>query len=82
MLPKLESWETTVTEVTVDEVKKRVVLRVSFWMVPKGTKEVVENDLLWKLEMDEGGKKVQRSTEFIDGIAAGRLKEIMMGGKK
>jgi hypothetical protein len=82
MLPNLESWETWVTDVTVDELKRKVVLRVSFMMVPKGSKEGVENDLLWMLEMDEGAKKVRRSTEFIDGIAAGRLKEIVMAGKK
>jgi hypothetical protein len=50
--------------------------------VPKGAEEGVENDMLWRLEMDEDGKKVRKSTEFIDGIAAGRLKEIMMSGKK
>jgi hypothetical protein len=82
MLPNLKSWETTVTDVTIDEMKKTVVLRVSLLMVPKGAEEGVENDMLWRLEMDEDGKKVRKSTEFIDGIAAGRLKEIMMSGKK
>jgi hypothetical protein len=81
MLPNLKSWETTVTDVTVDEVNKAVFLRVSFWMVPKGAEETVENDMLWKLEMSDDGKKVRKSTEFVDGIAAGRLKEIMMRGK-
>ena len=83
MLPNLQSWETTVTDVLVDEVKRKVMLRVSFWMVPKGKGEGVENDLLWVLELAEegGGWKVRRSTEFIDGMAAGRLKEIMGVGK-
>jgi|TARA_R110002003_G_scaffold64_12_gene6061 ketosteroid isomerase-like protein len=36
----------------------------------------VENDLLWALEMDKEGK-IRRSTEFIDAVAAGRIKEIM-----
>ncbi|KAH3952016.1 hypothetical protein HBI56_148590 [Parastagonospora nodorum] len=81
MLPNLESWETTVTDVLVDEAKMKVMLRVSFWMVPKGSQASVENDLLWMLEMNHEGRKVKKSTEFVDGIAAGRLKEIMMGGK-
>ncbi|KAF2824354.1 hypothetical protein CC86DRAFT_371706 [Ophiobolus disseminans] len=83
MLPNLVSWETTVTNVIVDEVKRQVVLRVSFYMVPKETEEGVENDLLWVLEMARDGEKwkIRRSKEFIDVAAAGRLKEIMTGGK-
>lgn len=81
MLPKLESWETTVTDVLVDEVKRTVVLRVSFMMAPKGGKgEVVENDLVWVLRMDEQGEKVRESTEFVDGVAAGRIRELITKG--
>jgi hypothetical protein len=78
MLPNLESWETTITDVIVDEVKRKVMLRASFIMVAKGMQEGVENDLLWILEMDDEEGKVRKSTEFIDGIAAAKLKEIMM----
>lgn len=56
------------------------MLRVSFWMVPKGSHAAVENDLLWMLEMNWEGTKLKKSTEFVDGIAAGRLEEFMMGG--
>lgn len=50
----------------------------------KGVKELVENDLLWMLEMDDAGEKVERSVEFVDDAAAGSIKEIMMSscGKK
>jgi hypothetical protein len=82
MLPNLDSFEITVTDVTVDEMLRKVVLRISFWMLAKGAEERVENDLVWVVEMDEEGKKVRRSREFIDGIAAGRLKELMMEGGK
>lgn len=81
MLPNLESWESTVTDVLVDEARRKVMLRVSFWMEPKGPHAAVENDLLWMLEMNQDGTKVKKSTEFVDSIAAGRLKEIIMGGK-
>jgi hypothetical protein len=80
MLPNLESWETTIADVIVDEMKNTVMLRVSFWMVVKGAKDTIEHDLLWVLEMAEQGEKVKSSTEFIDAIAAARLKEIMMSG--
>jgi hypothetical protein len=84
MLPNLKSWETTVTDTTVDEPKRKVILRISFWMVPRDTEEPVENDLLWMLEMDEEGKKIKSSKEFVDGVAAAKLKEIIMAnsGKK
>lgn len=32
IMPSLESRDTTVTGIIVDEAKKRVVLRISFWM--------------------------------------------------
>lgn len=84
MLPKLESWKADVTNIIVDPVTMKVVLRISFWMQAKGAKEAdtVENDLLWELEMEEIGEgkvKINRSVEFMDGAAAGRLREIMMG---
>jgi hypothetical protein len=77
MMPNLKSWDTTVTDITVDELRKKVVLRASFFMVAKGAQLQVENDLLWMLEMDEEGKRIQKSVEFIDGIAAGKLKEMI-----
>jgi hypothetical protein len=84
MLPRLESWKSDVTDVIVDPVKMKVVLRISFLMHAKGaTKgQTVENDLLWMLEMEDVGSGklgIKKSMEFLDGAAAGRLKEIMMG---
>ncbi|KAF2035238.1 hypothetical protein EK21DRAFT_54924 [Setomelanomma holmii] len=82
MLPNLESWETTVTGIAVDEIRKKVVLRITYLMRVKGTGTAedrqVENDLVWSLEMNEEGK-IRKSTEFIDAIAAGRIKAILEG---
>ena len=83
MTPRLQSAKNTVTEATVDEVQMQVVLRVKFLMLAKGAKEedVVENDVLWVIGMEgsaEGGVKIVRSVEFVDGMAAGRLRELMM----
>jgi ketosteroid isomerase-like protein len=80
MIPALESFDATVTDIVVDEVKRKVVLRVSFGMKIRG-ENVVENDLVWMLEMDEEGR-ILKSTEFVDGIAAGKLKELMIAAKK
>jgi hypothetical protein len=84
MLTRLETWEAKVSDVLVDETKREVMLRVSFYMRAKGVEEVVENELVWVLGMEEheGEWKVCRSVEFVDGVAAGRLRELMMGGGK
>lgn len=84
MLPRLESWKSNVTDIIVDPVKMKAMLRISFMMQAKGATEgqMVENDLLWILEMEELGSGkvgIKKSMEFLDGAAAGRLREIMMG---
>jgi hypothetical protein len=78
MILNLGSWDTTITDMTVDELKRKVVVRASYLIVAKEAQVQVENDLLWMLEMDEEGRKIRKSVEFIDGIAAARLKEITM----
>ncbi|KAF2684404.1 hypothetical protein K458DRAFT_388877 [Lentithecium fluviatile CBS 122367] len=80
MLTKLESWRTDIKNVVVDEVKRMVVVRASYWMKVKGA-ETVENDLVWWLWMDESGERVERSIEFVDAEAARRIEEVMMGTK-
>lgn len=81
MLPALESWETNITDVTVDETLMKVFLRISYYMRPKGASkdETVENDLLWLLEMTEvaGEVRISKSKEFVDAIAATKLKAAM-----
>lgn len=84
MLPQLESWDTYITDVVVDEARKMCVVRASYYMKAKGAEEdeVVENDLVWWLWMSEDGTKVKRSMEFVDGVASARLGEMMMRGPK
>lgn len=88
MLTRLETWEAKISDVLVDEAKREVMLRISFFMRAKGVEEVVENEIVWVLGMEEQGEKEQGqwkvcwSVEFVDGVAAGRLKELMMGGGK
>lgn len=85
MLTRLETWEAKVSDVLVDETKREVMLRVSYYMRAKGVEEVVENEIVWVLgveEQQEGEWRISRSVEFVDGVAAGRLRELMMGGGK
>ncbi|KAF2637530.1 hypothetical protein P280DRAFT_472237 [Massarina eburnea CBS 473.64] len=74
----LESWQSEVRDICVDEAKRMVVARAGFWMKVKG-EEAVENDLVWWLWMDGEGRKVERSIEFLDGVATKKLKKLMDG---
>ncbi|KAF2704277.1 hypothetical protein K504DRAFT_495012 [Pleomassaria siparia CBS 279.74] len=80
MTPRLESWDTIITDMIVDEAKLSVVVRASYHMHAKGAEEKVENDLVWFLDMEQGGKRVQKGMEFIDAMAGARLRELMQGG--
>lgn len=81
MLPALESWEAAVEDVIVDEVRKACVLRTRYAMQVKGEEEVVENDMVWWLEMASDGGKVERAVEFLDGVAVGRVGEMIKGAR-
>ncbi|KAF2475877.1 uncharacterized protein BDR25DRAFT_278606 [Lindgomyces ingoldianus] len=82
MLPHLESWDTEITDIMIDELRLMAMVRGSYYMRAKGAEVVVENDLIWFLTMSEDGKKVAKSVEFIDVAASQKLKEIIKGVKK
>jgi ketosteroid isomerase-like protein len=69
MQPYLKSWDTTITEIVIDETKKMAVVRASYHMLVEGASQAVENDILWFLTMDEDGEKVKKSVEFVDAAA-------------
>ena len=50
-------------------------------MKPKVFEDIVENDIVWFLEMDESGTKVRRAKEFMDSAAPKRLKELWGRGE-
>ncbi|KAF1976335.1 hypothetical protein BU23DRAFT_456237 [Bimuria novae-zelandiae CBS 107.79] len=82
MLPKIDTWDTDITDIAVDEPRKMCVVRASYFMKPFEVNEPVENDLVWWLWMEDGGKKVKKAMEFIDPMATGRIRELMMTGGK
>ncbi|OSS47387.1 hypothetical protein B5807_07444 [Epicoccum nigrum] len=79
MTPALEKWEVGVEGVVVDEVGEEVVVRCGYVMWVKG--EGVRNEVAWWLEMEETGEgwRVRRSREVVDGVAAGRIRELLLG---
>jgi hypothetical protein len=76
MTALLESWDSEIRDLCVDEAARSVVVRVGYWMKVKG-EEKVENDLIWWVWMDEEGRKVVRSVEFVDAAAGGEIKRGM-----
>ncbi|KAJ4360023.1 uncharacterized protein N0V89_000582 [Didymosphaeria variabile] len=82
MVPKLDTWNARISDIVVDETRKMCVVRVSYFMKPYGAEEPVENDLVWWLWMEEGGKRVEKAVEFVDGAAMERIGELIMAGSK
>lgn len=95
MIANLEAWHVEVRGCVVDEVGESVVLRASYRVQVKGAEEVVENDVVWWLELEEGGSgseigegnhgdggwKVRKSTEMVDAGAVGRIRELIVRTK-
>ncbi|KIW00032.1 uncharacterized protein PV09_08384 [Verruconis gallopava] len=77
MTSKLESAEAKITDLTIDEKQRKVVVRATYRLRPKGCDETASNDLVWILRLTEDGKKVTSGKEFIDGEAAMRLAQLM-----
>ena len=78
MTPKLDSASAQVTDVTVDERQRKVVVRARYQLSPKGAKEKAPpNDLIWVLTMNEQGTKVTSGQEFLDALAVAELGRIM-----
>lgn len=87
MTPLLAKWKAEVKDVLVDVERGTAVVVSEFFMTPKVSEErlgkgeleeTVVNEIVWFLEVDEGGL-VGRVTEWVDGVAAGRLGEIFRG---
>ncbi|KAK5117710.1 hypothetical protein LTR62_005134 [Meristemomyces frigidus] len=76
---RMETWTIKPTETLVDVKKRQVVIRADFAIVIPGYEPVV-NDIVWFVTVDESGEMVVGSREFIDPVAAGVLREQMMGG--
>lgn len=77
----LESLGGEVTDIIIDEHKRKATLRMSYFLKANGSDETVENDLIWVLKFTEEGEVeggvdgilIKESTEFIDATASARL---------
>ncbi|KAF2013044.1 hypothetical protein BU24DRAFT_263108 [Aaosphaeria arxii CBS 175.79] len=77
MVPKLDSWDTTISDIFIDEHQNSVVVRASHAMGVKGTETPIEHDIVWFLTMEPDGKTVKKSIEFLDPIAGQQIREAM-----
>ncbi|KAL5376222.1 hypothetical protein PMIN02_011855 [Paraphaeosphaeria minitans] len=82
MVPQMDTWEACITDIVVDETRRMCIVRASYFMKPSGAEKPVENDLVWWLWMEEGGEKVEKALEFLDGAATGRIGELIMAASK
>nr|OQO21678.1 hypothetical protein B0A51_10552 [Rachicladosporium sp. CCFEE 5018] len=78
MAPRLGTWQIAIADICVDTAKRSAVVRADFDMQAEVDGEVVRNEILFWVKLDESGKKVKASTEFVDPIASGKLRELMM----
>jgi hypothetical protein len=77
----LESLGGEVTDIMVDEHKRKATLRMSYSLKVKGSDETVENDLIWVLKFTDDGEVdggvegilIKESTEFVDAAARARV---------
>jgi hypothetical protein len=77
MSSKMTSADAEVTDMSVDERQRKVVVRATYKLLPKGCPEPGVNDLVWILKLSEDGRKVESGKEFIDGEAAMRLGQLI-----
>ncbi|KAF2443060.1 hypothetical protein P171DRAFT_474339 [Karstenula rhodostoma CBS 690.94] len=82
MVPKLDTWAARITDIVVDETRRMCIVRASYFMQPVGAEKAVENDVVWWLWVEEGGQKVKKAVEFVDGAATGRIGELLMAAQK
>lgn len=75
--PKLASADAEITDISVDERQRKVIVRATYKLQPKGSPEPGVNDLVWILKLSEDGRKVESGKEFIDGEAAMRLGQLI-----
>lgn len=77
MCPRLASSDAEITDMSVDERQRKVVVRATYKLLPKGAPEPGVNDLVWILKLSEDGRKVESGKEFIDGEAAMKLGQLI-----
>ena len=70
-----------VHSITVDEYERRAVVHMSYFLVPAGSEEKVEQDLIWILKFTEGEDveqvQIKESVEFIDATASARVGSVI-----
>ncbi|ETS73931.1 hypothetical protein PFICI_13797 [Pestalotiopsis fici W106-1] len=86
MVPFIESTRIVIHDIIVDEPARKVVVRASFCLCPKGQnegeKEAPENELMWILKFDQEGEQLESAVEFLDATATARIGELVAQAKQ
>ena len=78
----LQTWHIDIVSVAADVENHSAVVRAVFNMHAKNDPEVVQNEILFWCQMDESGRKVVESTEFVDPTALMALKPKLEAAKE
>jgi hypothetical protein len=76
-----QTWHIDIVSVAADVENHSAVVRAVFHMQAKNDAEVIENEILFWCQMDESGRKVVESTEFVDPTALMALKPKLEAAK-
>ncbi|KAJ7774628.1 hypothetical protein DFH07DRAFT_106088 [Mycena maculata] len=90
--PYLDGQGLEIHDIIIDTVARKSAIHMSYFLTPKGSKETVENNLLWVIKFTtegevEGGVDgilIKESVEFIDPTASARVGTVcreLHGGK-
>ena len=77
----LETWNIDVVSIVADTEENSAVVRAVFHMQAKNDPEVIHNEILFWCQMDEVGRKILESTEFVDPTALNALKPKLEAAK-
>jgi len=76
-----ETWNIDIVSIAADVENRNAVVRALFHMQAKNDTEVIHNEILFWCQMDESGRKVVESTEFVDPTALMALKPKLEAAK-
>ncbi|KAJ7632606.1 hypothetical protein FB45DRAFT_509436 [Roridomyces roridus] len=73
----LDTESLKIHDIIIDTESRKSAVHMSYFLVPKGSTETIENDLIWMLKFtddDEVDKVlIEESVEFIDATASARM---------
>lgn len=74
MAPALETRDNRIRDIWVDVNRRSAVVRALLALKVTGVEGLIEQDMLWVMQMNEDGSLVDHAIEYLDGMAAEKLR--------